>query len=137
MAEVAFSGTKNELRDRVRAALGGINESALDDAVIDENADGNVTPHIASEIHKPEQYEQKQVDDAIVYFTAYRAFVSVPLKSTISGGGLTANMAPEQYRKELRQRASQSLAKLDVSLPEADRPAAFVKSSDGMFSGKW
>lgn len=129
---VSFSGNDTEFRDRVRASLGGIDPDFIKDSNIDEQKDGKVIPYIDRSITNESDKSQDDIDNAIVTYTAYRAFSSVPLMSTISGGGLTANMAPQQYRKELRQDAAIALEGIDITLPEKGSPAPVVDRTDGM-----
>ncbi|MFB6236933.1 MAG: hypothetical protein ABEH81_01045 [Halopenitus sp.] len=106
----------------------------VDDGTIDEAVKHKTIPYIDKNLADPNDYTQDQIDNAIVHMGAYRAFASIPLKSTISGGGLTANLSPRQYRQELKQDASQSLAAIGLSLPEQGNPAPFTGSTDGMYS---
>ena len=129
---VEFSGTESELRTRVRANLGGLSPPMLKDSVIDEQYENHVEPWIADKLEgKEDEYDQGDIDTAIVTFTAEKAYKSIPMKSTISGGGLTANMAVSQYLEELESSTSQALNKLDIQRPDTGA-AAFATRTDGL-----
>ena len=130
MSNVEFSGSQQQLRDSVRAFLGGVSDNFLKDDVIDEQANRDVIPYINRHI-EAEEYEQDDIDNAIIAYTADRAYNSIPLKSTVSGGGLTTNYATEQYRREIRQRSSAALAALDITPPHRG-PSAVVGRTSGM-----
>lgn len=127
---VTFSGTDQQLYDSVRNFLGGVDDKFLKDGVIDEQKDRIVVPFIDRNIDES-KYAQSDIDNAIVAYTADRAFNSVQLKSTVSGGGLTTNYATEQYRREIRQRSSEALGVLGLS-PPSTGPVPFSESSEGM-----
>lgn len=127
---VQFSGSEETLRREVRAALGGVDDNFMPDEVIDVNIDRVVIPFIDRNINEAD-YDQSVIDNAIVMYGADRSFNSPQLKSTVSGGGLTTNYATKQYRKELRQRASEALGTLGLT-PPGTGPVPFAESSEGM-----
>lgn len=126
-----YSGTNEELYTKVRDILGAIDEEFIKDDNIEAQKSNIVQPFIDRNIDET-LHDQNDIDRAILGYTAYRAFSAVPLMSTISGGGLTANLSPSQYRSELREMASVALAGVGLSIPEENSRAAFAKRTDGM-----
>lgn len=130
MTELEYSGTRQQLRDEVRFFLGGVSEKFLKDGVIDTQVDRIVIPFLERGVTNPDNYDQNQIDNAIVAYAADRSYNAIPLKSTVSGGGLTTNYATKQYRTEIRQRTSEALAALDL-VPPAKGPAPIASRTDG------
>lgn len=127
---VAYSGTAAEARTDVRNSLGDISDKWLKDGVIDYHRESVVEPWIDSKITAA-NYDQDDIDRAIIAYTAEKSYMSMPMKSTVSGGGLTANMAVRQYMDNLRQQTSEALAALDIS-PPSRGPAPVATRTDGM-----
>lgn len=133
---VEYSQTEDDLIKEVRLTLGNIDASWISDDVILQAKRRRTMPKMESNIDDSEvgsTYPQEDIDAAIVSYTAYRAYTSKPFTSTVSGGGVTANMAVSQYLKQLREAASEAFSRLDMSMPSEDSPAAFVDKTEGMF----
>lgn len=127
---VAYSGNASELIDSVRNSLGGVNSNLLKDGVITEHQD-RVERWIDNRID-PSNHDQDDIDEAIVVYTAEKAWRSIPAKSTISGGGLTANMAVEQYINSLEKQSSEALAAIGLVHPQKDQASAINARTDGI-----
>lgn len=130
---VEYSGTDPEFRELVRGALGGASQNFITDKNIKTQRKVKVEPFITDSLEQPDKVDQSKIDNAIITYTAYRAFGSIPIASTVSGGGLTANLSPSQYVEQLEHDASVALERIGLSLPEGENPVEFVDSTDGIF----
>lgn len=128
---VTYSESDQEFYDKVRRLLGDADETFVNDDNIEEQRDTVVLPYIDRNIDE-DKHDQEDIDAALLAYTAYRAFSSIPLMSTISGGGLTANLSPAQYQDELRHTASVALSGIGLTLPQENGGTPFAARTDGM-----
>lgn len=128
---VEYTKSEVELRSEVRSALGELSDGLIKDDNI--NQKWQWTENWISQYVDQDDYDDKLIDQAIVAYTAERAYKSLPQKSTISGGGVTANMAVSQYIENLEQQTSEALSNIGLTHPEKGSPAGIVTRTNGIF----
>lgn len=120
--------------ERVRQSLGNIEEDRITDDVILNAEDTFVQPYLKEHLDEDHDEDQDNLNNAYIAFTAEMAFKSIPALSTVSGGGLTANISVSQMRRDLIMKTDMALAQigLDPLARAEERPSALAARTDGM-----
>lgn len=127
---VTTSLEDEDLIRRIRDSLNDISENQLPSGTIMVKHDQIVEPYL--ERNTSDDVEQDAFDNAAVAYTAELAYKAIPAKSTVSAGGVTANVAVSQYIDSLEENTSIAFAEIGVTPPREGGPAAITERTDGM-----
>lgn len=114
MADYTFSGPDSEFIDEVRAALAEIDATRIPDGTIEQQRKRVAAPHINNQLG-PDQ--QNAFDDALVFYTAEKAFDSWLTTVRFDDADLQIKVNPEHYREGLQERTDAVFDRIGITRP--------------------
>lgn len=124
MADYTFSGDDAEFLDEIRSALANIDATRIPDETILQQRDRVTAPHLNDELGAD---QQGAFDDALIVYTAEKAFDSWMTKTRFDDADLQIKVNPTQYREGLKERTDDVFERVGVSRP-GQRPTVSFRT---------